>query len=39
MTDSLTPEERSYRMSLVRGKDTGPELVRFAGRIQELLDA
>jgi DNA mismatch endonuclease (patch repair protein) len=25
--DTLTPKERSYRMSLVRGTDTGPELL------------
>jgi len=25
--DTLTPAERSSRMSLIRGKDTGPELV------------
>lgn len=24
--DSLTPEQRSYRMSVVRGRDTDPEL-------------
>lgn len=27
MADTMTPEERSRRMSLVRCKDTGPELV------------
>ena len=26
MTDTLTPKERSQRMSLVRGKDTKPEM-------------
>ena len=26
MTDTLTPKERGQRMSLVRGKDTQPEL-------------
>jgi len=26
MTDTLSPEERSQRMSLIRGKDTTPEL-------------
>lgn len=27
MTDFLSPPERSKRMSLIRGKDTGPELI------------
>lgn len=27
MADTLTPKERSARMSLIRGKDTRPELV------------
>lgn len=27
MTDTLTPEARSKRMSLIRGKNTGPELL------------
>jgi DNA mismatch endonuclease (patch repair protein) len=27
MVDSLTPKERSERMSRIRGRDTGPELV------------
>ena len=27
MADSLSPEERSQRMSLVRGKDTKPEMI------------
>lgn len=27
MTDTLTPEERSERMSRVRGKDTKPEMI------------
>lgn len=27
MTDTLTPQERSHRMSLVRGRNTGPEMV------------
>jgi DNA mismatch endonuclease (patch repair protein) len=26
MTDVLTPEQRSYNMSQIRGKDTGPEV-------------
>ena len=26
MADSLTPKERSERMALIRGKDTGPEM-------------
>ena len=25
MTDNLTPEQRSYAMSRVKGRDTGPE--------------
>ncbi len=27
MTDILTPLERSQRMALIRGKDTGPEML------------
>lgn len=35
MTDTLTPEERSRRMSLVRAKDTKPE-VRVRGLVHSL---
>lgn len=27
MTDTLTPDARAERMSRVRGRDTGPEMV------------